>query len=128
MKSSLVFILGIFVLVSCKNKVLDEPAHPIEKETMVNILYDLAVLEAARSQAYASQVNYPTAIAFVKEKYKIDSLTLAENTKYYASDMKEFKKMYDEVKERLAKNREAMGESLNSSGYSNMPTEEGVVK
>lgn len=128
MKKSFVVILGILAMVSCKNELLNKPAHPIEKETMVNILYDLAVLEAARSQAYAAQVNYPTAIAFVKEKYKIDSLTLAENTKYYASDMKEFKKMYDEVKERLAKNREAMGESLNSSGYSNLPNEEGVVK
>lgn len=127
MKKSWVLVVGILCLLGCKNEVVEQPNKTIDKKTMVNILYDLAVLEAARSQSYASQVNYPTAIEFVKEKYKIDSLTLAENTKYYAADMKEFKKMYDEVKERLTKNREAMGETVNNSGYTNNPNE-GVVK
>src|SRR5574343_410249 len=98
MKKNLILLVVLLLSISCKNEVLEKPKHAIDKETMVNILYDLAVLEAARSQAYASQVNYPTAVEYVQNRYKIDSLTLAENTKYYASDIKGFKKMYDEVK------------------------------
>ena len=67
---------------------------------MVAIIYDLSVLEAAKSQT-SGIYHYPKSSQFLKEKYKVDSLTFAQSSQYYASDMKEYKKMYDEVKARL---------------------------
>ena len=54
------------------------------------------------AQNYSVQ-KYLTPIEFVKIKYKVDSLTFAQSIQYYASDIKEYKKMYDAVKVRLAK-------------------------
>jgi len=58
---------------------------------MIDIIYDLAILEAAKSQT-SGAYQYPKTTQFLKEKYKIDSLTFAQSTQYYASDMKEYKK------------------------------------
>ena len=121
-----IFLLALSLLFfSCKEDVLPPPKNKVDRETMINILYDLAVLEAARSQSFSTRVNYPTAVAFVKEKYKIDSLTLAENTKYYASDLKDYKKMHEEVRKRLDQNRN-MGSS--PPPPSSAPDAGGVVK
>ncbi|WP_297515813.1 DUF4296 domain-containing protein [Flavobacterium sp.] len=124
MKKGMFFLALSILLFSCKEDVLPPPKKKVDRETMINILYDLAVLEAARSQSFSTQVNYPTAVVFVKEKYKIDSLTLAENTKYYASDLKDYKKMYEEVRKRLDQNRN-MG---SSPPPSSIPDAGGVVK
>ena len=70
---------------------------------MVDIIYDLALLEAAKSQTSGTLI-YPKPIEFIKNKYKVDSLTFAQSTQYYASDIKDYKKMYNEVKERLNAN------------------------
>jgi Domain of unknown function (DUF4296) len=58
-------------------------------------------LEAMRSQNFGIQKSYPTTTQFIKKKYKVDSITLVQNTKYYASDIREFKKIYERVKERI---------------------------
>ena len=76
---------------------------------MIDIIYDLAILEGVKSQT-AGTLKYPKAIEFIKNKYKVDSLTFAQSTQYYASDIKDYKKMYDEVKKRLD------AESLKISG------------
>lgn len=125
MKKIIVIGLFFFIGISCKDNAINPPKNKIDKETMITILYDMAVLEAARSQSYVTQVNYPTSVQFVKEKYKIDSLTLAENTKYYASDLKGFKKMYEEVRNRLEESRKAAGDVVNPNPVN---TTEGVVK
>lgn len=125
MKKIIAIGLLVFLGISCKDDSIAPPQNKIDKETMINILYDMAVLEAARSQSYATQVNYPSSVQFVKEKYKIDSLTLAENTKFYASDLKGFKKMYEEVRNRLEESRKAAGDVVNPNPVN---ASEGVVK
>lgn len=99
-KIILLFTVLFFGATSCKEEIIPKPKNLIEKDKMVNIIYDLAILEAARTQN-ASVQNYPKPTEFIKNKYKIDSLTFAKSTQYYASDIKEYKKMYDEVKDRL---------------------------
>jgi vancomycin resistance protein YoaR len=101
MKKLIVFFIAIlFVTSSCKKEIVEKPKNLIERSKMVDIIYDLALLEAAKSQT-AGTLEYPKTALFLKQKYKVDSLTFAQSTKYYASDMKNYKKMYDEVKERL---------------------------
>ena len=122
-KYILLFIVIIVTTSSCKDEVIVKPKNLIERNKMVDIIYDLSILEAAKSQTSGVQ-NYPRATKFIKEKYKIDSITFAQSTQYYASDMKEYKKIYDEVKIRL----NATNKKLNGGKSIKQNLEEGVVK
>jgi hypothetical protein len=122
-KYSLFFIVITLIMASCKDEVVEKPKNLVERSKMIDIIYDLSILEAARTQTAGVQ-NYPKSTEFIKNKYKIDSLTFAKSTQYYASDIKEYKKMYNEVKERLAAERV----KLNGGAPIKENLEEGVVK
>lgn len=102
-KIFLVLLAVAFVTISCKDEVIKEPKNLIEKEEMINIIYDLSVLDAMKSQSMGVTYSYPKPFDFIKKKYKVDSLTFVQNTQYYASDINEYKKMYDKVKEKIDK-------------------------
>lgn len=102
MKKLLLFFIGlVFVTSSCNNAAVEKPNNLLEEDEMVDMFYDLSLLDAMRNQGSFSQKKYPTSTEFLKQKYKIDSLTFAKNTLYYASDLKKYKRIYDSVKKRL---------------------------
>lgn len=103
MKKICILFLLIFCSISCNNSIIKKPDNLIERDQMVNIIYDLSILEGMKSANSAGKI-YPTATQFLKKKYKIDSLTYAKNSHYYSSDLKEYKKMFDEVKQRIDHN------------------------
>ena len=100
MKKILFLFWGLILILSCDFGVVKKPSKLINRSQMVDIIYDLSVLEALKSQNISAN-TYPTPTQFLKSKYKIDSITFAKNTKYYASDVKEYKKLYAEVQSRL---------------------------
>lgn len=102
--------ITILLLVSCNQNPVAKPDQVIDKETMTNILYDIAYLKAAQGYRYMDFENLD-ADKYIYNKYKIDSTTLAQNQKYYASNPTEFKKMYDDVLERI-KIEEKIADSL----------------
>lgn len=101
MKKIALLISILFCFSSCKNETVKEPKKRIDRDQMIEMIYDLSVLEALKSQTMGQQTNYPKPFELLKEKYKIDSLTFVENTHFYASDLEDYKKMYDEVKKKL---------------------------
>jgi hypothetical protein len=104
MKNCLIILLVLFLSVSCKKEVVKQPAKLIEKEKMIDIMYDLSLLEAMRYQHQElidSTETSPT--KFILKKYKVDSLQFAQNNMYYAADYENYKDMFDEVGKRLAK-------------------------
>ncbi len=108
MKNFIVIVLVLFLSISCKKELVKQPAKLIEREKMVDIMYDLSLLEAMRYQKPLSldSINSdPT--NFILQKYKVDSLQFAQNNMYYASDYESYKDMFDEVNKRLAKNQRA---------------------
>ena len=108
MKNFIVIVLVLFLSLSCKKELVKEPAKLIEREKMVDIMYDLSLLEAMRYQKPLSLDSIdsdPT--KFILQKYKVDSLQFAQNNMYYASDYESYKDMFDEVNKRLAKNQRA---------------------
>ncbi|MEN2402169.1 DUF4296 domain-containing protein [Flavobacterium sp. MC2016-06] len=108
MKNFIVIILVLFLSVSCKKELVKQPAKLIEKGKMIDIMYDLSLLEAMKYQTPLSLDSIesdPT--KFVLKKYKIDSLQFAQNNKYYATDYDTYKDMFDEIGKRLAKNQRA---------------------
>ena len=98
--------LAILTFLGCKEDVVKQPKHLIEKSKMVNIMYDLAILEAIKYQNPAvldSNQIHPK--QFIYKKYGVDSLQLAQNNVYYASDYKNYKIMYEEVVKRIEKDK-----------------------
>src|SRR5574343_266796 len=102
LKMRLITLLLAFLLVfmGCTTAI-EKPKKLIEKDKMVDILYDIALLEAIKSQNVNGGISSKKANEFLFQKYKIDSLQWEENNKYYAADIEEYKKMYEEVKKRI---------------------------
>lgn len=97
------FIFGILLLVSgCGDEAVKKPDNLIEKDKMVDIIYDLSLVEAIRSQRpTVFEKNNINPNTYIYKKYGIDSLQFAKSNEYYASDIKGYKKIYEEVSKRL---------------------------
>lgn len=106
MKKIMPFIIVLFVLVGCKKELVKEPKRLIERDKMVNIMYDLSLLEAMKIEnpALMDSIKY-TSNQYIYKKYKIDSVQFAQSNIYYAADYKEYEKMYNQIKARLDKEK-----------------------
>ena len=103
MKKILPFLAVLIVLVSCKKEIVKTPSRIIERDKMVDIMYDLSILAAIKSQNSTYFTTYKiNQNDYIFKKYKIDSVQFAQNNIYYAADYKEYKIMFGEVKSRLA--------------------------
>jgi hypothetical protein len=106
MKNFLLIVLVLFLSVSCKKDLVKEPKRLIEKEKMIDIMYDLSILEAIKYQNPLSVDSMDTnQKKFVLQKYKVDSLQFAQSNIYYAADYDTYKDMFDEIAKRLEKNQ-----------------------
>ena len=123
MKNWILFIVTLLFL-SCNNSVIEKPNNLIDEDQMVDILYDIAVLDAMRTQNFGAPVAYPTTTEMLKAKHKVDSVTFAKSAKYYAADYKKYRKMYEEVKVRL----EEETTKLNGGQPVTPNPEQGIVK
>lgn len=69
-------------------------------------MYDLSILEAIKIQNPSSLDTFKiNSNQYIYKKHKIDSAQFAQNNIYYAADYQEYKKMYEQVKMRLEKNK-----------------------
>jgi hypothetical protein len=96
-------LLAILTLLGCKDDLVKKPDVLIDKSKMMDIMYDLALLEAIKYQNPAVlDSNQIRPKQYIYKKYKIDSLQLAQNNVYYAADYKSYKIMFEEVVKRIA--------------------------
>jgi hypothetical protein len=113
MKKGVLFFILISLIFSCKEEVVKKPENLIEKEIMVDVMYDLALLEAIKYQSpNALQAHKINPDEYIYKKYKIDSAQFVQSNMYYASDYKEYKKMYDQINSRLVKNKSLLEEAI----------------
>lgn len=99
MKKAFIFILLLF---SCKESVVPKPERLIAEETMEEIIYDLVLLEAIKNnQPMILENNGVNPYNYIYTKYQIDSLQWVQNNKYYASDVKSYKHMFDRVRKKI---------------------------
>ncbi|MCL9806039.1 DUF4296 domain-containing protein [Flavobacterium amniphilum] len=108
----LLFFISSLIIVSCSNKVeVKKPEKLIEKETMENILYDLALLQALKGHSPQSLAkNEINAKTYIYQKYKIDSLQFVESNRYYSADVQNYMQMFDKVIKRLDTEKKAANE------------------
>lgn len=102
------FLLLILAsLTACKKETVEKPENLIPKDKMKDILYDLSLLQAIRgvNQAVLDS-NQIDATTYIYKKYKVDSLQFAKSDQYYAiENVKNYKKMYEEINERVKKQK-----------------------
>ncbi len=122
MKKIAVIISCVFLAVGCNSNSVEKPQNLIGKETMVAILYDMALLEAIKTQNINGGISSKVGSDYVYKKYKIDSLQFVKSNKYYAADIDEYKKMFEQVKARLVKETQKTESELKKSGKEVPPT------
>ena len=117
MKKSILILGIVFFLAGCNKNAIEKPDNLIKEEVMINIFYDLTLLEAMRSQnPYAPQNQAIDIKTYIYKKYRIDSLQLAESNRYYVSQIEQYRKMYDEVHQRIESEKTAAEILLKKEG------------
>lgn len=105
-----IYILLFFVFLSCqKIDKTEKPKELIPEETMVNILADLAIYGAAKSQdRRLVESKNVDVVQFIQKKYQIDTTRLRENISYYVADVDHYKQMQEKVREILQEKKKAI--------------------
>jgi hypothetical protein len=102
MKKIGAFFLLFAILISCQKPAVPKPDNLIDEDVMVDIMFDISILEAMKSQKgdvlEANAINPNT---YIFKKYKIDSLQFANSDKFYASEIKKYKEIFDKVNKRM---------------------------
>ncbi len=98
MKKILTFSLLILLLLGCTKEKNQKPAKLIPEDKMVEILYDINLLQALRNTNYSvyTQENINPE-EYIYKKYSIDSLQFAESNQYYITDVDNYEKLLDKV-------------------------------
>jgi hypothetical protein len=108
MRKLVAFFLLFAILISCQKPAVPKPDNLIDEDVMVDIMFDISILEAMKSQKgdvlEANAINPNT---YIFKKYKIDSLQFANSDKFYASEIKKYKEIFDKVNKRMEEKIEA---------------------
>lgn len=129
MKKTAALLSIVLLLISCKEEVVKKPDRLIEKEVMVNIMFDLTLLDAIKYQNPASLDTFkinPT--KYVYQKYKIDSLQFARSNTYYASDYEAYAEIIDQVDKKLTADKATVTALVKSEAKKNKKKKKTVAK
>jgi hypothetical protein len=118
----LVFIVAAFI--SCDKPVIEKPDHLVKEKKMIEMLVDIHLAEATFNQMrYDSIVRNSSSANFyysVLEKYHIPDSVFEKSYVYYASDPKNFEKMYREVVNKLVETEQSFsGRKLDELEFKN---------
>jgi hypothetical protein len=111
MRKLVLLFIGVGLFWACGEKLMEPPENLIPKDSMVLIIKDMAVLNAAKTTNLGKLREYgiePTDYVF--EKYKIDSAQFVASDRYYASLPLEYEALYARVEELLEKETEIMSQ------------------
>lgn len=105
------FISVLLIAMACAEPVVEKPEDLVPKETMVNLLYDLSIIHAAKGlNPQILKEGDKNTMEFLFEKYGLDSARYMQSDLYYASLPDEYEAIYGEVVERLEKTKNIIEE------------------
>ena len=100
-----VFRLGItllaFILIACQFS-KHKPDSILEQEAFENMLFDVYLLQS--SEIYYPEIltkNGINSMTYIYEKYRLDSLSYAENINFYSSNFKNYHQIHLQIKQRV---------------------------
>lgn len=92
---------------SCGGDTVEKPKRLLSEDEMSNIIFDMTMLQAMRSlQPQVLDYNNIKPKEYIFKKYKIDSLTFAQNNAWYASDLETYEKIQKKVTDRIKAERD----------------------
>ena len=96
------YFLIICIVLACNEKVVEKPDNLISRDQMAEILYDLAIINAAKkTNPLRLEERDLEAMPFIYKKHGIDSLQFFQSDVYYASIPDEYEAIYKIVEARL---------------------------
>lgn len=106
----IILFLGVLSLMACQEVThTAKPKNLIPKEKMVDILVDMAKVDAAISlNAREYEKRGAKGKEFIFKKYNIDSLQLVSSNRYYAEHFKINQQIYENVQEILQKQSDSL--------------------
>lgn len=97
-----IYLCVVLAIFACSENPVKKPKVLLDEETMENILFDVAVLQATKANSpEVLQANDIDTKDFIYKKYKIDSATYHQNNRYYAGDVRKHKHMHKRILARL---------------------------
>ena len=109
-------IIILCLVFSCNNtpdQNTKSPENLISKEKMVDIIYDMTLINVAKGVNKSILENngiIPEQYLF--NKHSIDSMLFAKSNEYYSYDLKTYQTIYDNVKTKLEKNKKIISDSI----------------
>lgn len=104
--SLLLFVLGI-CLACNKIEKPEKPDNLIDKNKMVDILFDVFVYNSAKGMdKRVLENNNVTPDVFIFKKYNIDSLQFVKSNEYYAYDLKVYEELINKVEAKINAQKE----------------------
>lgn len=101
MKIFLVVISALF-FISCENLEAKKPSNLIAEDQMVEILYDLLLINSAKGvNKQVLQKNIKNPHDYIYQKHNIDSLQFAESNAYYTFKNDRYKSIYEKLELKL---------------------------
>lgn len=117
------FLLLSVLAVACGDESAEKPKRLLSEDEMANIMYDMTMLQSVRSsQPQLLETHGVNPKDYVFSKYKIDSLTLAQNNAWYANDMEQYEKILKRVSERIKKEKDAASKNRKINATSPSPS------
>lgn len=103
MKKAIIVLLGTLTLfIACGEKEVEKPENLIGEDEMVDILYDITLLQAIKSYRPKDlKDNNIEVSTYVYKKYDIDSITFAESQSYYAANLEVYERIHKKVKAKM---------------------------
>lgn len=100
------------MLSSCGEKLIEKPDNLIPEKKMALILYDLAIIAAAKSSNSAILIeNNIETMDYIYDKYDIDSVQFVKSNGYYASLPTVYEAIYTTVNTRLQEEKKKLEEA-----------------
>jgi hypothetical protein len=106
MKKKFIPLVLLFVaLISCDKPVIEKPRPLVKEKKMIDMLVDIHLAEATfNHMRYDSIIRNSSSVNFyysVLERYHVPDSVFEKSYVFYASDPKNFEKMYREVVNKL---------------------------
>ena len=107
MRNIFLSIVIISALFSCGEEVVEKPVNLISKDKMIDILYDLAIINAAKSSGptVMENMNFEP-MDYIYNKYQVDSAQFVNSDLYYASLPLEYEDIYKKLENRITDEKE----------------------
>ncbi len=95
MARKILFILFVFLIVSCKQ---NKPKDVLDKTRFKAVMKDLILAQSIKNMSFGKDSLDFNPIELVYKTYHIDSIILKKSTDYYSKKPEIFKEIYSELK------------------------------